>query len=110
MVAAILHDVIEDTAATPDEIRNIFGNRVLAIVQEATDDKNLPGDTRKRLQIERVAHASKEAHLVKLADKFHNIVDMTTHIIPGWMVVFLCVWVWFVVQGLKGTCKPIETD
>src|SRR5215216_4141195 len=42
LVASILHDTIEDTATKPDEIRSLFGEDVLSIVLEVTDDKSLP--------------------------------------------------------------------
>ena len=72
ILAAILHDTIEDTEATPDEIRSLFGEEVLGIVLECTDDKSLPYLDRKRLQIETAPHKSEKAKLVKLADKICN--------------------------------------
>lgn len=51
LVAAILHDTIEDTDVTPDEIRREFGEEVLELVLEVTDDKSLPKEVRKQLQI-----------------------------------------------------------
>ena len=50
--AAILHDTLEDTQTTPAELRDAFGDRIASIVEEVTDDKNLPKAERKRLQIE----------------------------------------------------------
>src|SRR5262245_15564234 len=58
LVAAILHDTIEDTGTTHDEIRELFGEEVLSIVLEVTDDKTLTKDERKRLQIETAADKS----------------------------------------------------
>ena len=49
--AALLHDTVEDTATTFDEIESIFGKEVRDIVDEVTDDKSLPYDERKRLQV-----------------------------------------------------------
>lgn len=47
--AAILHDTIEDTETTPDEIEERFGTAVRAVVEEVTDDKALPKTVRKQL-------------------------------------------------------------
>jgi guanosine-3',5'-bis(diphosphate) 3'-pyrophosphohydrolase len=75
--AAILHDTIEDTDTTPEEIERNFGREVLDIVLEMTDDKSLPKDVRKRLQVERASRISTRAKLVKLGDKIANIIDVT---------------------------------
>ena len=76
MAAALLHDTVEDTETTPAELREVFGDRIAGIVEEVTDDKNLPKAERKRLQVERAAHISREAKLVKLADKICNVRDV----------------------------------
>jgi len=76
MAAALLHDTVEDTETTPAELREMFGDRIAGIVEEVTDDKNLPKAERKRLQVERAAHISREAKLVKLADKICNVRDV----------------------------------
>lgn len=76
IAAALLHDTVEDTDATIDEIEDVFGNKIMNIVKEVTDDKSLPSPERKRLQIENAAHISHEAKLVKLADKISNLEDM----------------------------------
>ena len=58
LVAAILHDTVEDTETTEQELASIFGAHIAAIVAEVTDDKSLPKEERKRLQIENAAHCS----------------------------------------------------
>jgi guanosine-3',5'-bis(diphosphate) 3'-pyrophosphohydrolase len=73
---AILHDTIEDTETTAEELTVNFGETISKIVQEVTDDKNIDKDVRKRLQIDHAAHASHEAKLVKLADKISNLRDI----------------------------------
>lgn len=73
---AILHDTIEDTETTLEELTENFGESIAKIVMEVTDDKNLPKEERKRLQIEHAANASHEAKLVKLADKICNLRDI----------------------------------
>src|SRR5512143_2634803 len=76
LVASILHDTIEDTATTQEEIRQNFGEEVLALVLEVTDDKSLPKQVRKQLQVEHAPHKSHNAKLLKLADKISNIQDI----------------------------------
>ncbi|KAM7315034.1 guanosine-3',5'-bis(diphosphate) 3'-pyrophosphohydrolase MESH1 [Ixodes scapularis] len=109
--AAILHDTVEDTDTTPEEIEKHFGSRVRAIVDEVTDDKRLPSEVRKRLQIEHAPHCSHEAKLVKLADKLYNLRDLTTTTPLGWneqRVQAYFEWSEKVVFGLRGTNKPME--
>jgi guanosine-3',5'-bis(diphosphate) 3'-pyrophosphohydrolase len=77
LAAALLHDTIEDTDTSLEELRREFGGRVAAMVAEVTDDKNLPKAERKRLQIEHAAGISPGAKLVKLADKICNLRDVS---------------------------------
>jgi (p)ppGpp synthase/HD superfamily hydrolase len=71
--AAILHDTLEDTETTPEELDNCFGMEVRRIVEEVTDDKKLSNAERKRLQIVHARHLSARAKLVKIADKIANL-------------------------------------
>lgn len=74
--AALLHDTVEDTDTTPAELEAKFGVTVARIVQEVTDDRSLPKQERKRLQVEHAPHCSQQAKLVKLADKLYNLRDL----------------------------------
>lgn len=76
IVAALLHDTIEDTETTQAELEGVFGVEVTRVVMEVTDDKSLSKADRKRLQIEHAGHISERAKLVKLADKIANIRDV----------------------------------
>jgi guanosine-3',5'-bis(diphosphate) 3'-pyrophosphohydrolase len=76
IVAAILHDTVEDTATTLEELTSLFGGEVSAIVAEVTDDKTLPKEERKRRQEEHAPHASFRAQQIKLADKISNLRDL----------------------------------
>ncbi|MDO3558284.1 HD domain-containing protein [Ralstonia pseudosolanacearum] len=76
LCAAILHDTVEDTQTTFEELEREFDSTIASIVREVTDDKSLPKAERKRLQIEHAGHASREAKLVKLADKICNLRDI----------------------------------
>jgi guanosine-3',5'-bis(diphosphate) 3'-pyrophosphohydrolase len=78
LMAAVLHDTIEDTETTADELRAKFGDRVTEIVLEVTDDKSLPKHRRKELQVEHAHMKSREAALVKLADKTCNLRDIAS--------------------------------
>lgn len=74
--AALLHDTVEDTDTSPQELEENFGPVVAGIVQEVTDDKSLPKQERKRQQVEHAPHCSHQAKLVKLADKLYNLRDL----------------------------------
>ena len=77
LLAAILHDTIEDTETTPQEIEDCFGQEVLLLVQEVTDDKSLPKQERKRLQVEHAPNLSTHAKLIKIGDKICNVSEIT---------------------------------
>src|SRR4030081_655862 len=79
LCAALLHDTVEDTATTHEELENAFGSKRGRIVAEGTDAMSLPKVGRKRVQIEHAASLSKEAKLVKLADKICNLRDVSDH-------------------------------
>ena len=76
LAAALLHDTVEDTGTSTDELGKEFGERVRKLVAEVTDDKNLPKDERKKRQIEHAGSLSDEAVLVKLGDKISNVKDV----------------------------------
>jgi guanosine-3',5'-bis(diphosphate) 3'-pyrophosphohydrolase len=76
VIAAILHDTLEDTDTTPQEIEANFGPEVLLLVQEVTDDKNLPTEVRRNLQVKTIGAISPGAKLIRLADKISNITDL----------------------------------
>lgn len=84
IVAALLHDTIEDTETTPEELQHLFGADVLALVAEVTDDKALPKDIRKQLQIRHAAGASPQAKRIKIADKTCNVRDVSLDPPAGW--------------------------
>ncbi|MDV6341111.1 HD domain-containing protein [Nitrosomonas sp. Is24] len=84
--AALLHDTIEDTETTAEELQVHFGKAITKIVLEVTDDKKLPKAERKRLQIENASHASKRAKLVKLADKISNLRDILNSPPADWSI------------------------
>lgn len=111
LLAAILHDTIEDTNTVPDEIRESFGEEVLSLVLEVTDDKGLPKARRKRMQIETAPHKSKGAKLIKLADKCSNLRDLLVLPPKYWSLERrqeYLLWTEQVVAGLRGTNEALE--
>jgi guanosine-3',5'-bis(diphosphate) 3'-pyrophosphohydrolase len=76
LVAAVLHDTIEDTETTAAELISRFGPDVTSVVLEVTDDKSLPKARRKELQVQHAPSLSERAKLVKLADKICNLRDI----------------------------------
>ncbi len=113
LVAGLLHDSIEDTGVTPQEIRQRFGEEVLSVVQEVTDDKSLPKAERKRLQVEHAAHKSLRAKQVKLADKISNVRDVLASPPADWSPErrqeYLD-WARQVVEGLRGASPELEAE
>lgn len=84
LVAAVLHDVAEDTERTMDDIENMFGKHVASIVDEVSDDKSLAKAERKRLAWQRLKTRSVEAQLVKVADKWSNCANLHESVPAGW--------------------------
>jgi guanosine-3',5'-bis(diphosphate) 3'-pyrophosphohydrolase len=84
LIAAVLHDTIEDTETTKREITKLFGTTVSKYVSEVTDNKKLPKAKRKELQIKHAPHLSDNAKRIKLADKISNIRDVSENPPAGW--------------------------
>jgi guanosine-3',5'-bis(diphosphate) 3'-pyrophosphohydrolase len=111
LIAAVLHDTIEDTETTAEEIRELFGAKVSKMVLELTDDKSLPKAERKQLQIEHAPHASVGAKQIKLADKISNIQDILENPPDGWSIerrADYVDWGEKVVAGLRGANENLE--
>jgi guanosine-3',5'-bis(diphosphate) 3'-pyrophosphohydrolase len=118
LAAAILHDVIEDTVETEEEraelikeISELFGENVLSVVLEVTDDKSLEKPERKRLQIEHAPHLSDNAKKLKISDKIMNVRDITNHPPTWWTqerILEYFDWSEKVVAGLRGVNRKME--
>ncbi len=76
LAAGLLHDTVEDTATTAEELEERFGPKIASLVMEVTDDKSLPKQARKRLQVVKAPRLSTGARQVKLADKIANLSDL----------------------------------
>jgi (p)ppGpp synthase/HD superfamily hydrolase len=113
VVAALLHDAIEDCETPVAEIADQFGADVAALVQAVTDDTSLPKTERKRLQIERASHAPHRVRLLKLADKVSNLRALAASPPKGWAVerrLDYVDWSRRVVAGLRGTNAWLEEE
>jgi len=111
LAAALLHDTVEDTDATIEDIEREFGAEVRGIVAELTDDKSLPSEERKRLQVVNAPNASRRAKIVKLADKSVNVADIARDPPPHWPVGRrreYIEWAILVVAGCRGTNAALE--
>ena len=84
MQAALLHDTVEDTDTSFEEIEETFGTNVLNFVKEVTDDKDLEKIERKRMQIVNGPKKSYGAKMVKLSDKLYNLRDLERTLPEGW--------------------------
>ncbi len=84
LCAALLHDTVEDTDTSPEELSERFGSDVSGIVMELTDDKSLPKAERKRLQVEHASDLSYGAGLVKIGDKIANMENIISDPPVGW--------------------------
>ncbi len=105
LCAALLHDTVEDTDTTHDELVGAFGERIASIVAEVTDDQALPKAERKRLQVAHAPGLSAQAKLVKLADKICNLRDVAERPPASWDLARrreYFDWARQVVDGLRG--------
>lgn len=111
LAGALLHDTIEDTETTADELEAAFGPIIRRIVEEVTDDKSLPKAARKQAQIDHAPYLSDQARLVKLADKICNLRDVAETPPPDWSLERrqqYFDWARQVVDGLRGAHDQLE--
>ena len=109
--AAILHDTIEDTDATPEEIEREFGIDVRGLVLEMTDDMSLPSPKRKQEQVLRASTLSPRAKAIKIADKIANVGDIARHPPPDWSAERrrnYFAWTQQVIDQVRGTNAALE--
>lgn len=111
LIAAILHDTVEDTETTAQELVRHFGQEIADIVLEVTDDKSLLKAERKQLQIDHAPTISRRAKLVKLADKICNLRDIASSPPAGWSLrrkQDYFDWAKAVIDGLRGVHPSLE--
>jgi guanosine-3',5'-bis(diphosphate) 3'-pyrophosphohydrolase len=111
LVAAILHDTLEDTETTSPELVEEFGESICRLVQEVTDDKALPKAERKRLQVVNAPHKSTQSKQIKIADKIANIRDILYCPPAGWddkRKRDYVDWTESVFEGLRGVNQKLD--
>jgi (p)ppGpp synthase/HD superfamily hydrolase len=111
IVAALLHDAIEDQEVPRELIESEFGKRVAEVVRQVTDDKTLPKEKRKEIQIKTAGKKSNDAKIIKLADKTSNMRAITFSPAPNWSVkrrLEYIGWSREVVKGLRGASPWLE--
>lgn len=113
LMAAVLHDTLEDTLTTVAELQTEFGEGVCRWVQAVTDDKTLPKAVRKQVQIDHAPHLPHAAKLIKLADKICNVQDVSAHPPADWSLarrLDYLTWAEAVVAGCRGTNAALEAQ
>ena len=106
-IAALLHDTVEDVGVTEAQLVAEFGARVASLVMAVTDDKALPKDARKWMQIKHAPGLDRDAKLIKLADKTSNLRALVRTPPVGWTSERLhhyVVWAKAVVDA----CGPVD--
>lgn len=111
VVAALLHDAIEDCEVPHTLIAEAFGTDVADLVAEVTDDKSLEKSERKERQIDNTHKKTDRAKLLKLADKISNLRALVSSPAPDWSVrrrIEYIEWARKVVQHLRGVNAILE--
>jgi guanosine-3',5'-bis(diphosphate) 3'-pyrophosphohydrolase len=109
--SAILHDTVEDTQTSAQELEEHFGQEVRLLVQELTDDKSLPKQERKRLQVEHASQLSAYAKQIKISDMICNMEDITETQPPSWSLqrkLEYLNWAQNVAAGCRGCNEHLE--
>src|SRR5206468_1131156 len=109
--AAVLHDTIEDTETTADEVEREFGAEVTGLVLEMTDDMSLPSAERKRHQVARASGLTPRAKCIKIADKIANVGDIAHNPPPDWTLErrrAYFEWTAQVIDGCRGVNPGLE--
>jgi hypothetical protein len=110
LLAALLHDTLEDTETSSEELGKLFGSRVSSTVEELTNDPNLSTEQNKQRQIDHACMLSLNAQLVKLADRLYNVRDLR-NLPSNWgkeKVRSYLMWGEKLLKALKGTNQPLE--
>ncbi len=111
VAAALLHDTVEDTAATAEVLREHFGDEVTGLVLEVTDDPSLPEAERRQAQVDHAPHLSPRAKRLKLADKASNLTQIVESPPADWSVERMrgyIDWAERVLGGLRGVDPAME--
>ncbi|OZC12071.1 HD domain protein [Onchocerca flexuosa] len=112
IIAAILHDIVEDTKTTDEEIRKMFGDEIADIVKECTVVKSIKREIRMKSQLEKASKLSYKAKLVQLADKLYNIRDIERCTPCGWTKQHVTEYILFaknLLSNIRGIHDHLET-
>jgi GTP diphosphokinase / guanosine-3',5'-bis(diphosphate) 3'-diphosphatase len=110
VVAALIHDAVEDQGISGQTITAMFGENVAGLVLEVTDNKSLPQEVRKRLQVDQAPKKSQRAKILKLADKISNVTAIGRDPPPDWPIerqLSYVQWGRDVVAGLRGASPEL---
>ena len=110
VIAALLHDCIEDQGVKREEVAERFGEDVATLVMEVTDDRGIPKADRKQAQVDHAAHISERAKILKIADKT-SYLRAVQHSPPPWPASRrrrYFAWARAVVAGARGANTTIE--
>lgn len=113
LAAGLLHDVVEDTPVTLDDIEDKFGKVIRDIVDEVSNDKSLSKREQKEMQVLSASHKSYGAKLVKLGDLLHNLSTLIDDVPPTWTIKRVqgyFIWKYFVMKGYVGTNDNLENE
>ena len=111
LLAAVLHDTVEDTETTESDLEAMFGADVASVVMEVTDDKSLSKEERKQAQIEHTPHLSDRAKQLKIADKICNVRDIGSKPPEDWDIARrkgYFDWASKVIAGCRGVNRGLE--
>lgn len=108
LVAAFIHDTLEDTDTTVEELEKLFGSKVRSIVEEVTIDPNLTTEENKQRQVDHAPTMSQEARLVKLADRLYNVRDLKTANFDKEKIIAYLEWGQKLHDALQGTNSDLE--
>ncbi len=111
IAAGWLHDTVEDTPTSREELEREFNADVATLVAECTDDKSLAKDERKRLQIVQAPKKSARARMLKIADKTSNVRSLLTSPPDEWereRLIDYLDWAEKVVAGCRGLNAKLE--
>ncbi len=112
LMAAVLHDTIEDTRTSKEDLVERFGAEVAGLVEEVSDDKSLQKAERKKKQVEHAPHLTDRAKLIKIADKICNVTDIAEKPPADWDVDrrrHYFEWATAVVDGCRGVNRDLES-
>lgn len=108
LCAGLLHDTVEDTETTKDELEQNFGPIITGFVMEVTDDKNLTKAERKRKQVVKSCNMSEGASCVKMADKLYNLMDIANDAPADWSAEYIIgstMWMHLITNNLVKNVK-----